>query len=147
MTGTDMATRFYQAFQALDHETMAACYSGTARFTDPVFDLSGSDIGKMWRALCTGSTDLDLTFEIIDGGDESALIDWEAHYTFPPTGRLVHNRIQSRITLEKGLIKLHVDQFDFYRWNRQAFGMAGSALGWAPAFKERVRRGALRAIK
>jgi hypothetical protein len=100
----------------------------------------------MWRVLCTGSTDLELTFEIIDGGDLSALVDWEARYTFPPTGRRVHNRIQSRITIEEGLIQLHVDQFDFYRWNRQAFGLVGTALGWAPPFQARVRRGAVRAI-
>lgn len=147
MTGGEMANRFYRAFQALDHEAMAACYSPDARFTDPVFDLSGPDIAKMWRALCTGSADLALTFEVIDGGDLSALIDWEARYTFPPTGRLVHNRIQSRMTMAAGLIQLHVDQFDFYRWNRQAFGITGSVLGWARPFKARVRRGALRVVR
>jgi hypothetical protein len=147
MTGAEIASRFYQAFESLDHETMGSLYSETARFTDPVFDLTGPDIGRMWRALCSGSTDLDLSFEVVDGGEMSALIDWEARYTFPPTGRRIHNRIQSRMTMKDGQIQLHVDQFDFYHWNRQAFGLIGSALGWTPPFRAQVRRGALRAIR
>lgn len=146
MSGLVLATRFYQAFRDLDHETMAGCYADDARFTDPVFDLIGPEIGRMWRALCSGSTDLDIEFDVIDAGDQGALVDWEARYTFPPTGRPVHNRIQSRMTVENGLISRQLDQFDFYRWNRQAFGITGALLGWAPPFKTRVRRGALRAI-
>jgi hypothetical protein len=147
MTGRDLATRFYRAFRGLDHETMAGCYTSDARFTDPVFDLVGPEIGTMWRALCSGSTDLEIGFDVIDGSDQSALVDWEARYTFPPTGRPVHNRIQTRMALENGLISRQLDQFDFYRWTRQAFGMSGALLGWTPPFKTRVRRGAVRAIK
>jgi len=43
-----LITRFYQAFQQLDAEAMARCYSGDVQFSDPVFtDLRGTDAGDM----------------------------------------------------------------------------------------------------
>jgi hypothetical protein len=41
-------TRFYEAFARRDGEAMAALYAKDATFEDPVFRLTGSDIGKMW---------------------------------------------------------------------------------------------------
>ena len=46
----ELITRFYQAFQQLDAETMASCYSEGVQFSDPVFtDLRGAEAGDMWR--------------------------------------------------------------------------------------------------
>ena len=48
-----LITRFYQAFQQLDAETMASCYSEDVQFSDPVFtDLRGAAADDMWRMLC-----------------------------------------------------------------------------------------------
>ena len=143
---TDTPTRFYQAFSRLDHATMATCYSPGARFVDPVFDVSGDDIGAMWKSLCEAATDLEITFDVVDFNDSAALVDWEAVYTFPPTGRTVHNRIQARMSIIEGLIVEHTDVFDFYKWARQAFGPAGVLIGWAPPFKKRVRERAVGGI-
>ena len=54
---------FYQAFQRLDAEAMAACYSADVRFSDPVFvGLQGREAGDMWRMLCTRAADFSLTY-------------------------------------------------------------------------------------
>ncbi len=50
-------TRFYEAFARRDGETMAALYATEATFEDPVFSLTGSDIGKMWVGLLAGAKD------------------------------------------------------------------------------------------
>jgi hypothetical protein len=34
----------------------------------------------------------------------------------------------------------HVDDFDFYRWARQALGPSGLLLGWTPLLRSAVRR-------
>ena len=41
-----------------------------------------------------------------------------------------------------GLIAEHHDEFDFYRWARQALGPPGVLLGWTPLVRSAVRRGA-----
>ena len=39
-----------------------------------------------------------------------------------------------------GLIAEHDDEFDFYRWSRQALGTSGLLLGWTPIVRNAVRR-------
>ena len=142
----NVAEVFYRAFQGRDHETMSACYTSEARFTDPVFDLFGDEIGHMWRMLCQGSGDLDVQFDIVESSDTGALVDWVASYTFTPTGRQVRNNVQARISVADGMIARHTDLFSFYAWARQAFGVTGAALGWSPPFRRKVRERARAAL-
>src|SRR3989338_5120230 len=59
-----LITRFYQAFQQLDAETMASCYSADVQFSDPGFtDLRGAAAGDMWRMLCAKAQGFSLTFD------------------------------------------------------------------------------------
>ncbi|PZQ55972.1 MAG: ketosteroid isomerase, partial [Variovorax paradoxus] len=45
--------RFYDAFAALDGDTMAACYAEDAAFDDEAFSLRGRrEVGSMWKMLC-----------------------------------------------------------------------------------------------
>lgn len=44
----ELIERFYQAFQRLDGEAMAACYAPQATFHDPAF---GELVGARW-AIC-----------------------------------------------------------------------------------------------
>jgi hypothetical protein len=53
-------TRFYEAFARRDGGTMAALY---APFEDPVFRLTGKDIGKMWAGLMRGAKDFSVQFK------------------------------------------------------------------------------------
>ena len=47
-----LITQFYEAFQRLDAEAMAACYTDDVLFSDPVFgELRGRNVGDMWRML------------------------------------------------------------------------------------------------
>ena len=44
--------RFYNAFQAHDSKTMAACYHESATFSDPVFrNLNRKEVCAMWEML------------------------------------------------------------------------------------------------
>ncbi len=53
-----LITRFYQAFQRLDAEAMAACYTDDVVFSDPAFgELHGRDASDMWRMLTTRAKD------------------------------------------------------------------------------------------
>jgi hypothetical protein len=132
---------FYAAFARLDEAAMQAAYAPDARFEDPAFSLAGRErIGAMWSMLCTGVRERGRDvwrLEWRDATDTSA--HWEAHYRFGGR-RLVHNVIEARFRFDAaGRIVEHVDDFDFWRWSRQALGPAGWALGWSPMLRRTVR--------
>lgn len=139
--------RFYSAFAALDADTMAACYAPDAKFQDPAFSLDNQrEISGMWHMLCEavrskGREDWRLDWRDVRADAMSGQVHWEAHYRFSATRRQVHNIIEADFTFTpQGLIATHRDQFDFWRWSRQAIGLGGWVLGWAPFFNTQVRR-------
>ncbi|GCL66247.1 nuclear transport factor 2 family protein [Pseudaquabacterium pictum] len=134
--------RFYAAFAQLDGDAMQACYAEDASFDDEAFSLRGrAQVGGMWRMLCgaTRAKGADVwRLEVRDITDRSA--HWEAHYRFSTTGRMVHNIIEADIQCgPDGLIRIHRDSFDFWRWSRQALGTPGLLLGWTPFLRAKVR--------
>jgi len=138
--------RFYRAFQQRDGDAMAACYGADATFHDPVFDLHGARVGAMWKMLCSRGADLRVEFANVAADDSGGSADWQAWYTFSGTGRHVHNIIRARFRLTDGMITEHVDEFDFWRWSRQALGPAGLLLGWTPLVRGKVRAQAAQAL-
>ena len=99
----------------------------------------------MWQMLCAatrgkGRQDWWLDFKDVRADAATGHVHWEAHYRFSATKRLVHNIIEADFTFTpEGLIASHKDSFDFWRWSRQALGMGGWVLGWAPFFNKQVR--------
>ena len=141
-------TRFYTAFALRDWSTMGACYADDARFSDPVFpDLDAAGVRGMWKMLLTSGTDLRVTFKVVEESAHRGVGEWEAFYTFSRTGRKVHNIIRSEFELRDGLIVRQRDQFDFWRWSRQALGMSGVLLGWSPLVRNKVRATAAAALR
>lgn len=133
--------RLYEALDRHDGEAMAACYGPDARFSDPVFpDLHGGQPGDMWRMLTERATDLKCELPEAKADAEAGAARWIATYTFGPTGRRVVNRIRSDFRFgTDGLIAEQRDDFDFWRWARQALGLPGLVLGWTPMLRSKVR--------
>lgn len=100
----------------------------------------------MWRMLCERATDLRITFREVSATGDSGSAHWEAWYTYSATGRAVHNVINASFTFQDGLIARHYDRFDLYAWARQALGLKGQLLGWAPPVQAAIRRQAARAL-
>lgn len=143
----ELITRFYQAFQHLDAETMAACYASDVRFSDPVFqDLRGDEAADMWRMLAARAQQFSLTFDAVQADDRQGRARWVATYLFSQTGNTVVNHIEAAFTFREGKIVEHHDHFDLWRWARQALGMKGLLLGWAPVVQNAIRRQAAKGL-
>ena len=133
--------RFYGAFAQRDGAAMAACYASDVSFSDPVFpDLRGPEAGAMWRMLTGRATDLRVELLDREADGDLGSAHWRALYTFTQTGRPVVNDVHASFRFADGLIMVHRDEFDFYRWARQALGPRGAILGWTPIVKSAVRR-------
>lgn len=139
--------RLYTAFAALDAHAMTACYAPAACFDDPGFRLNGRrQIAGMWHMLCDAARsnareDWQLNFKEVQANALSGQAQWEVQYQFSRTHRRVHNRVTSRFSFTPhGLIESQVDEFDLWRWSRQAIGLGGYVLGWTPFFRQQMRR-------
>jgi len=132
---------FYTAFSNKDHRAMAACYHSEAEFRDAVFSLQGKEISAMWHMLCEKGKDMELTFSVSEQNGQ-ILAHWEPVYTFSQTGNRVCNIIDATFEFKDGKIFRHYDQFNFWRWSRQAFSVVGVLIGWTSFFLKKVRQGA-----
>ena len=141
MEPADVITELYEALSRRDHEAMAACYHDEATFTDPVFEeLEGPEVAAMWHMLCEQGTDLRVSYDNVRADGDTGSATWEARYTFGASGRKIHNEISSTFTFQDGLIKTQVDEFDLYRWTRQAVGWSGALIGWTKKARSQVRQ-------
>ncbi len=144
----ELISRFYQAFQQLDAETMAACYAEDVQFSDPAFtDLRGSDAGDMWRMLTARAQNFSLTFDSVQADDQQGSARWVATYLFSKTGNTVVNHIQANFRFVDGKIVEHRDSFDLWRWARQALGTKGLLLGWTPLVQGAIRKQAMAGLR
>ena len=140
--------KFYEAFQALDWETMQLCYAENIHFSDPVFtDLYGEEVVAMWHMLCKRAKDFDLKFSDIGADETHGSARWEATYTFSQTGRRVHNVIYAEFQFSNGLISRHSDHFSFWRWSAMALGPVGTVLGWSGYLRRKVQHKGLVGLK
>ncbi|HEU4623048.1 MAG TPA: nuclear transport factor 2 family protein, partial [Burkholderiaceae bacterium] len=140
--------RFYCAFGNNDWLTMADCYADHARFSDPVFaNLDAAGARAMWHMLLAQTEDLTIESHVVHADDDAVHAIWIARYTFGPTARAVENRIKARFELADGKIVRHVDDFDLWRWSRQALGLPGVLFGWSFLFRRQLRRKAARRLE
>lgn len=140
--------RFYEAFSRLDAESMAACYTDDVLFSDPVFgELRGQQAGDMWRMLTSRAKEFSVTFDQVRADRQTGSAHWIATYLFSQTGRTVINDIQARFVFRDGKICEHHDQFDLWRWSRQALGFKGAVLGWTPFVQSAIREQAKKGLK
>lgn len=143
----ELIRKFYSAFQKKDFLTMQSCYHADATFSDPVFkNLNSKEVKAMWQMLLTSSKDLRVEFNTIKADDTTGSAHWDAWYSFSRTGRRVHNIIVAKFEFRDGLIYRHKDQFNFWRWSRQALGLSGTLLGWSPVVSNKVRGTARRSL-
>ncbi|RZJ28795.1 MAG: nuclear transport factor 2 family protein [Flavobacterium sp.] len=148
-TNQQIIEEFYAAFASSEPETIASCYHPEAVFHDPVFGkLEGADITDMWRMLLDRAKGrLGITFSDIAADAVSGKAQWNVQYEFGPSNRLIVNTVSSRFRFRDGLIVEHNDEFDFYRWNRQAFGLKGWLLGNTSYMQNKVREQAVSALR
>ena len=155
---------FYTCFQQLDWKGMLDCYHNDIFFYDPIFEnLEGPQVRAMWEMLLRNAKDLSLTFSNIELESASAAeaaalsvsspstasadlpesygsCNWVASYTFSQTGRRIVNKGKASFKFMNGKIIEHQDEWDFWKWIRQALGIPGILFGWTPGVQNKVRR-------
>lgn len=145
---SEIIKTFYAAFARNEPGAMITCYHEEIEFTDPVFGtLRGGDVAKMWRMLIeNGKGNIKIDVSNVKSAGEKGAADWTAEYVFSKTGRKVINNIHAEFQFKDGKIIRHTDEFDVWKWSRQALGLSGYLLGWSSFIKNKIRGNAHRAL-
>ncbi len=134
---------FYKAFANLDYTKMQNSYAANPVFNDTVFGvIEGDAVKAMWEMLCKNARDFSLEYSDIECDGEYGTCNWVAKYTFSKTGKRVINKVKAHMRIENGKITEHTDEFDIYKWSRQALGLPGIVLGWSGYLKTKIRNDA-----
>lgn len=149
LTNAELITRFYDSFSRGDAESMAGCYAEDIIFADPAFgELKGADAMNMWRMLIqNGKGKIKITCSDVKADSRTGSANWVAEYTFSKSGRHVINKIAARFEFENGKIVRHTDDFDLWKWSRQALGWKGYLLGWTSLMKNKIQFQANESLK
>ena len=145
----NLITKFYTAFANADYKTMSECYHPKIHFIDPAFGLIKEEqVSAMWQMLLLKSKgNLKIEFSNVKADDFTGSANWVATYNFSKTNRNVINKISAEFIFQDGLIIKHTDNFDVWKWSKQAFGIKGLLLGWTGFFQDKVKEQALLSLK
>jgi len=148
-TSEDTLIKFYTAFSNGNVAQMCECYHPNIKFRDPVFGLlKGVEVCKMWTMLLEKSKgNIKIEFSEIKANEHTGTAHWIATYNFSKTNRKVVNSVRAHFQFKDGLIIKHTDDFDIWKWAKQAFGWKGILLGWTGFMQKRIHQQALSSLK
>ncbi len=141
--------KFYTSFANQDLETMISFYHEKIQFQDPAFGiLKGNDARDMWKMLIERAKgEIKIEFSDIKADKISGSAIWVATYNFSQTNRKVINIIHAEFEFQDGLIIKHTDDFDIWKWSKQALGFAGLLLGWTSFMQRKIQEKALSSLR
>lgn len=141
--------KFYTAFANADAAQMCECYHPDVQFNDPAFGLlKGEQVGQMWKMLIErGKGNINIDFSEVKANEHLGSAFWVAKYNFSKTNRKIVNSISAKFQFKDGLIIKHTDDFDIWKWSKQALGIKGLLLGWTGFMQKKIQKQARMSLK
>ncbi len=141
--------KFYSAFANADVAKMCECYHPNVEFRDPAFGLlKGEEVCNMWKMLIERSKgNLTIDYSEIKANEHFGSAFWVANYIFSKTKRKVRNSISAKFHFQDGLIIKHTDDFDIWKWSKQALGLKGILFGWTGFMQKKIQDQARMSLK
>jgi hypothetical protein len=141
--------KFYSALANADASKMSECYHPDITFRDPIFGLlKGPKVSHMWKMLIDSNKgELKIDTSDIKADEYVGSARWTASYSLSKANRKVINVIHSRFHFQDGLIVKHIDDFDIWKWSKQALGIKGVLFGWTGYMQKRIQEKAILSLK
>jgi SnoaL-like domain len=141
--------KFYTAFANSDAIKMCECYHPEIQFRDPAFGLlKGEQVCTMWKMLIErGRGNIRIDFSEVKANEHIGSAFWVAKYTFSETNRKIVNSISAKFQFKEGLIIKHTDDFDLWKWSKQALGIKGLLLGWTGYMQKKIQQKARKSLQ
>ncbi|MCK5781380.1 MAG: nuclear transport factor 2 family protein [Flavobacteriales bacterium] len=148
MSNKALIAKFFEGLKQQDLDMMLSCYHENIIFSDPAFGILRKEkVFTMWKKILKEPRDLRIEYSSIEADEENGSAKWEAWYSFSVTGKLVHNKIESRFVFKDNLIAEQHDSFFLRKWAAQAFGLKGRLIGGTSYFRERIQHFTMKALE
>ena len=141
--------KFYTALANANVAEVRECYHADIQFRDPAFGLlKGEEVSQMWKMLIERSKGtIKIEYSEVQANEHLGSAFWIAKYNFSKTNRSVINSIASKFHFQDGLIIKHTDDFDIWKWSKQALGIRGLLLGWTGFMQKKIQEQARMTLK
>ena len=143
---THIVEQFYAALNAKDLLTLRSLYHPKAEYNDEIFSLNYKEILALWYSSMQPEMELVAEVHSIDQQKESIVTHWTISYTIASINKRITLDEVGRFEFQDGLIIRHTDEYSFYRWCAQAFGVAGMLASWSKWLRKKVRNQAYSSI-
>lgn len=142
MTNQQIIEKFYQSFADGNATDMIECYHQEIEFEDPAFGkLKGKEAKAMWEMLLSRKDAAPIIqFSDIKANEQNGSATWIATYNYGKQKRKVVNHISAKFEFSDGKIIRHTDNFDVWKWSRQALGISGLLLGWSSFMRNKIQK-------
>jgi ketosteroid isomerase-like protein len=141
MNNQTLIENFYTAFANGNAAEMIACYHENIIFEDPAFgELKGEKAKAMWEMLLSRKESAaKIEFDNVTANDKKGSATWIATYNYGKQNRKVINHVTANFEFADGKIIKHKDNFDLWKWSRQALGISGYLLGWSSFMRKKIQ--------
>ncbi|MFK7949900.1 MAG: nuclear transport factor 2 family protein [Saprospiraceae bacterium] len=141
MKNQELIEKFYQSFVDGNAEGMIMCYHDDIEFEDPAFGkLKGDKAKAMWQMLLSRKdASPQIQFSGVKANEKTGSATWIAEYEYGKQKRKVINHISAKFEFADGKIIRHTDDFDLWKWSRQALGFSGLLLGWSSFMRNKIQ--------
>lgn len=142
-------TSLYNALENKNSKVVCDSYHSDIVFRDPIFGrLIGRDVCQMWKMLMDKSNgNLKIELSDVKADDFLGSARWKATYNLGKSNRKVVNVIRAEFRFKDGLIIKHTDDFDIWKWSKQALGITGFLFGWTGYMHRKIQEKAIQALK
>lgn len=149
MANEKTLVKLYSAFANADASTMSECYHPNITFHDPIFGLlKGENVSQMWKMLLDRNKGgIKIETSNIKADEHTGSVQWTASYSYSKANRKVVNIIQAQFHFQNGLIIKHMDDYDIWKWSKQALGIKGFLFGWTGYMQKKIQEMALLSLK
>jgi hypothetical protein len=149
ITSEKIISKLYTAMANGETLTIEECYAPSVKFYDPVFGvLKGNDVSLMWKMLLQSARGkIKMNYTIIKSTEYVGSTRLTIVYNFGKNNRKIENIIHSEFHFKDGLIIKQNDDFDIWKWSKQAFGLSGVLFGWTGYMQKKINEKALLSLK
>ncbi|GIZ08476.1 nuclear transport factor 2 family protein [Flavobacterium sp. UMI-01] len=148
-TNEPIIHQFFNGLSKADVLSVVSCYDTNIKFRDPIFGLlTGKDVTAMWSMLLENNKE-NIKIEIVNSKSDAYLgtAQWIASYTFKPSNKTIVNHITTHFHFKEGLIIKQTDDFDIWKWSRQALGCKGFLFGWTGYMQQKIHEKAIQSLQ
>ena len=136
---SDKVKDFFKALNQGDYKSANELYHPNAIYEDEIFSFKGFEIHALWYTATRPGMDMSADCISIEEVGDKVICIWKMSYTIDSINRKIELQEKATFFFDGDKVIKHIDEYDFWSWCIQAFGLPGRLFGWSKWLRNRVR--------